>query len=412
MGNLFFRRAKSFARPAILPLQNHSGEPSCTRNGTTLSWQILLEKITGKSLGTNIKELLLSPLKMHRTTLGDPEGRNVAVPYAVDDTGKPCRVWYPEVGEGHGLAGGGGAKSTIKDLLMLYQSFLLAFEHQTRTGSDSTPGSPFKQLRTILAPHIGVGKSPIDRMAYCLGLYRTRLPRNLGFASMNNMLIGTDKLISTGAESPGVHIYHHTANLSGFFSSVFLVPSTQSAIVVMTNSFPLLDPTDFVGQLLVSVLLGEKPGPNILQLCKATRSASRSSYSPLIAQLANHKATKPPQFPYPAYEGEYINAAGNFVLSVTANPSGLLLNVQPPSRTYYDLLPYDGNTFFWPANREDEICKKGMWPFLSAGFHKIRFETDKDGVIVDRLVWAHDVSAKPEVFRKKLGGQKRGRGKL
>lgn len=371
----------------------------------------LVEKVTGKSLGTNIRDRILEPLGMSRTTLGNPDGDNIASAYASGNDGTPHQIPFPNLSDHTGLGGGAGAKSTIKDLLLMYRSLLCAYNHQNQNDSVTTPGSPFKHLKTIFSPHVGVGGSHIDDVAYCLGLYRTRLPGNLSIASINNLLLGPSNTPRIGTESPGLEIYHHTGNFTGFVGSVFLIPSSESAVVVITNSLPLMDPTDFIGQSIVSLLLGEHMQADLLKLAKMACSASLASYQILSAQLAQGRTGKPHRFSLAAYEGDYYNVAGNFVISITAQPSGLRMTVQGMRQIRYDLLPYDGDTFYWPANREEELCRRGMWPFTRPGWHKIVFETS-DNAGIHRLIWKHDPLAKPEVFRKLEDSSKIERGKL
>lgn len=292
----------------------------------------------------------------------------------------------------------------------MYQSFLFTYEYQLEDDSDSTEGSPFKQVRTILSPYIGVGSSKIEDVAYCLGLYRTRLPNNLGISSMNNLLLGAKQMPRIGSSSPGVEIYRHAGNVPGFVGSTFLIPSSESAVVVLTNSLPFMDFTDFVGQLIVSLLVGEQPPENLLELCKLGRSASLTSYKALSAQLEKYKTTQPLRFPLAAYEGDYVNAADNFVLSIEGYEGGLLMTVQNIPLTKYELLPYDRDTFYWPANRNAEI-KQCMWPIMSTGWHKIMFEAT-DSTTIDHLIWKHDPFGKAEVFHKRNVSGRPQRGKL
>ena len=154
----------------------------------------VIESVTGEALGATVQKRLLNLLNMLRTTMGYPAGENVAVPYAVDNAGTPCRISAPDMIDGNnGLVGGAGAKSTIRDLLILYKSLLSAFMHQTSSDSNSTPGSPFKQLRTVFSRYVGLGNTTGESISYCLGLYRTRLPMNLGFASINSLFLGLEK---------------------------------------------------------------------------------------------------------------------------------------------------------------------------------------------------------------------------
>lgn len=96
---------------------------------------------------------------------------------------------------------------------------------------------------------------------------------------------------------------------------------------MFTNSLPSVDPTEIVGQFLVSHLLGQHPPQNLLELCKFGRFASLTSYEALTVELEKHKTTAPPRFLLTAYEGDYLNATGNFILSITKRGEGLSMTV-------------------------------------------------------------------------------------
>lgn len=370
----------------------------------------IVESVTGQTLGEYVKEKILDPLNMSRTRFKSQEDDNIAFPHAIGDDMTSYRIAFVSVSDETGFAGATGARSSIKDLLSMYQSLLFAYKTQLEQDLDSTAGSPLKQVRTILSPHIRIDSSNLEDMAYCFGLYRTRLPNNLGMSSMNNLLLGPKRMPLIGSSSPGLEIFYHAGNVPGSLASTFLLPSSQSAVVVLANSLPLMDPTDFVGQLIMSPLVGEQPPSNLLELCKLGRSASMASYEALSAQLEKHKTTEPPRYPLAAYEGDYINAASNFVLSITRREDQLLMTVQNMPLTKYELFPYDGDTFYWPTNRNSEL-KQCMWPVLSTGWHKITFGAI-DSTTIDKLVWKHDPFARPEVFRKRIISGAPQRGKL
>ena len=372
----------------------------------------VVEAVTGTTLGSYIKDNILDPLSMHRTTLGKPGEANVAIGHAIRNNGSACRLGFPDRNDGVGLAGGFACKSSVKDLLLLYQGLLRAKQDQAETKLSHTHGLPFTQTNTIFSPHIGVGTNA-EKLAYCLGLYRTRLPGSLSVASINSGLLGPKKLPIIGKESPGLEIYHHTGNLPGFLASAFLVPSTQSAVVVLTNALPFMDPTDLVGQLILSVLIGEELPTNFVALAKMARSNGLNAYAALTTALNKRKTTKPPSFPLRAYEGTYWNAAGYFCLTITANGSGLLMKVQDSSQNIYYLEPWNGDTFCWPPDREKELCEQNMWLNLRAASHEIVFGTARDGRSIDRLMLHHDAAAaKPETFWKRTPRSRRERCKL
>ena len=117
-----------------------------------------------------------------------------------------------------------------------------------------------------------MGSRKTDDMAYCLGLYRTRRPNNLGIPSIDNLILGPKRMPRVGTSCPGLEVYYHTEDVPGFFTSTFLILLTKSPVVVLTNSLP------FVGQLLAPHLLEEQPHQNLLELCNFGRYASLASY--------------------------------------------------------------------------------------------------------------------------------------
>jgi len=371
----------------------------------------VIEKVAGKTFGTFVKEKILDPLNMQRTTIGEPSNDNIAFAHAVYNDGTACRIPFPNLSDDTGMAGGAAGKSTIKDLLLMYKSLLSAYNHQRLSGLTSTPGLPFKHLRTIFSPHIELNKSQSDHQAYCLGLYKTELPGNIGVASINNAYLGSKNTPFPGQSKPGLEVFHHTGLLPGGIGSMFLIPSSETAIVVLTNSLPLSDPTDFSGRLILSVILDENPPTNFVGLSKLVRQNQLDSYTKLAAQLEKRKTTLQPRHLLSAYEGEYLNNLGNYCLRIKAQEEGLLMIVQGMKSTRYSLSPYDGDTFYWPANREQELCVDYGFPYISQGWHKIVFAADSNGFI-DSLTWDFDMVAKPEVFRKMLGRDKDDQAKL
>ena len=359
----------------------------------------ICERVTGMRFGQHVHNKILDPLGMSRTTFMPERGENVAVPHVVCNDGTACEVALTNLSDETGFGGANAVRSSIKDLLQFYRSLLSAHKDQTETMDDSTEGSPLKQVRKILSPYIGVGTSRIEDVGYCLGLYRTVLPNNLSTSSMNNLLFGPKQIPRVGSGSKSMDIYHHAGNVPGFVASIFLIPSSQSAVVVLTNSLPYMDPTDFVGQLIVSALVGSRSPEGLLALCKAGRPISLATYKSLSASLEKHKTKRPPSFHGSAYVGEYINTASTFVLSVQTSELGLTMIVQHMPLTRYNLLPYDGDTFYWPASRDAEL-KQCMWPITSTGWHKVMFKSAHGGGI-DRLIWRHDPFGSAETFYKK-----------
>lgn len=364
----------------------------------------VVEKMTGKPFSECMETMIFKPLNMHRSTMNVPTVENVSGVHAIRNDGTACKIPYARWSDETGFGAGAGGRSSIKDLLLMYQSVLSAYNHQIKTEVDSTSGSPFRYLRTIFSPHVTVSNDiPLDQLAYCLGAYRIQLPCNLSIASMNNFLLRKNERSLTGSSLAGLEVFHHTATFPGSMASMFLIPSTESAVVALTNALPLLDPTDLVAQLVFSVLIGKQQLPlNSIKLAKSIQGRFIAGYEMLAAHLESQKTDTPPRFPLLSYEGDYYNKAGNFFYRVTVHNNSLHVSVQALPVTTYDLQHLDGDTFYWPPNREDEICNRGMWLVMSPEWHKWAFGSSVEGAgYIDHFTWHHDPSTSPEVFSKR-----------
>jgi CubicO group peptidase (beta-lactamase class C family) len=361
--------------------------------------QLIAEKVTRKSFGQIMKEKILDPLELNHSTFEIPEGENVMAPHAVRDNGTVVRdIPSFMLNSEQGLSAVAGGKMSLADCLKFFSALLSAYEHQETNGTETTPHSPFAQLRQILAPHSVLSKKSDNTQHYCLGTYHTILPGNLSCASYNSFLL-QNKIPTFAKKSPGTAIYHHTGNKAGYFSSMFLVPSTQSGVVCLTNSTPLMDPIDFCAQMYLSVLLGLKPEVDFVSLARNVATTQLELFKTAAAYLEKKKTSVRPTLPLSSYAGTYMNEAGNFLIAVKVNTSGngLHVSLQNSVLTTYELLPWDGDTFYWEIEREREICDKGMFPVPIAVMHLMRFAVV--GRSVESLYWRHEMAWKePECF--------------
>ena len=127
---------------------------------------------------------------------------------------------------------------------------------------------------------------------------------------------------------------------------MFLIPSSETAIVALTKSLPLSDPTDFVGRLIISVDLNESPLPDFVSQSKLVQQVHFNAYQSLVAHLEKGKIAKPPSQPLTVYEGDHLNSLGNCFLLVRTRDEGLFRAVQGLKFTTYLLKPHDGHTFY------------------------------------------------------------------
>lgn len=362
--------------------------------------------MTGASIFDYIQQNIFGPLNMSRSSFSYIKDLddNVAHTHCTHDDGTPSRK--PDATSGlleNGAGAGGGMRSSTKDYMTLLQAILHAYTYQVKEDVDTTPGSILPLVREVFKARVGFGppgRSGIENAAYCMGLYRTKLPGYLSIASPNfYYTLGAKRLAPYGKSLAGTDVYHHSGLALGNQGALFLVPSSGTAVVAFTNSQALTDPSDFVAQLVLSRLLGPPPKLDFVNLSKLARTIALDNYRVLEEVVENGKTRVPPTKALSAYQGDFYNAIHNFVLSVSVEGDGLSVRVQR-GKTNFDLFPYDGDTFYWKVNREDEMCKKGMWGFMYKDWHLFRFNINAYGE-VDKLLWKHDpYLAGPEAFTK------------
>lgn len=159
----------------------------------------------------------------------------------------------PHVSDGQLICGANGVESSVSDLLVMYQAFLAANAEELLSVTVAEHGNPFKQVHTLLAPHIALSDEALSTQSYSPGWVRTVLPGRLGATGINGMYISAMPVVGRGSK-PKL-IYHHNGSLAAFLSSVILIPDTNSTIVVFTNSLANNDCDDWIGQLILETLI-------------------------------------------------------------------------------------------------------------------------------------------------------------
>ncbi|PSN70778.1 hypothetical protein BS50DRAFT_584364 [Corynespora cassiicola Philippines] len=185
----------------------------------------------------------------------------------------------------------------MHDFMIFLKVLLGEYKYQKENEVDGELTSVFPHIRSIFVPHVGFGppqNSGIENAAYCMGMYRTRLPGLLSLASPNfYYTLGKKRLPPYGEAIAGTEVFHHAGTSLGHLGAMYLVPSTESAVVSLTDSQPLMDPTDFVAQLALSVLLEEDPVVDFVEMAKLARNITLENYEPLKKVVKKGKTNVP-----------------------------------------------------------------------------------------------------------------------
>ena len=194
------------------------------------------------------------PLGLKRTTMGWPTKVNFAKSYMCSNDGTPLQIPEASVESGSISAGAAGLKTSMNDILELYAWLLRAVEHQKRFNVTSTPNNPFKQTKTLFDSHIAKDKTACEPQWSF-----TEIPGEAAWIGLNNVRVDEMPLGGRGTLSSNVG-YNH-GNLPGALSFICLMPESQTAIVVLSNSLTFSDVPGWVGGLLLDAVMG-RPGPD------------------------------------------------------------------------------------------------------------------------------------------------------
>ena len=356
----------------------------------------ILEELAGESLEEYFHKTLFKPLGLTRTTLGSPRDEEYAKCYMALSDATPYHVPPTAYYSGTARAGAGACKSTVNDLLKLYKAWMQAEADQSKTGETITPASPFRRVRDTWTGHIAIN----EESDYGFGWVLTHLPTKAGLVGVNAYECPGEYPVLAKGVKPQPLIYHQ-GSVTGSLSAVYLLPETETAVIVLGNSFDLSDTPDWVSQLLIEALLDAPERNDFVELAERTSANALTHHQPTIDKLASERVEGTSHKPLDAYCGRYFNRLGNFVLEITRHDDdGLRMAVQGFQDTSYILHHYHYDEFFWPCDRDAE-SKEALYPQTAIGLHKVLFSVEPDGR-VNGLTWQIDKAiAAGEYFEKK-----------
>jgi CubicO group peptidase (beta-lactamase class C family) len=354
----------------------------------------IIEQTSGQELGEFISHKIFKPLGLKNSTLGPPEGENYVSSYMLLSDGTPYKVNRPPLDSGKLMAPAGAVKSTLSDILVLYNSLLEAAKHQSSSHVTASSASPFRQVETIFGAHSSIQPGS----DYGLGWCTTQLPNVAGLVGVNSYEADAMPIIGKGTTAQPL-IYHNGA-MCGAMSVVYLLPQTDFAVVVLANSFDLYDTPDFIGQLIIEAIIDSPDPVNFVPIAKKTVQNALSHHPDMNAQLVRERIPSTKARPLADYAGLYHSDEGNdYSIDVSVKGSELRVMVQGFEDVYYNVYHYNNDVFVFDCDRDAET-KRTIYPNASIMMHKFFFEANSEGKI-DRVRWGHDFTyPQGEVFKK------------
>lgn len=360
---------------------------------------LVIEQVSGQRWDKVLESKVLEPLGLNRTNaMAKENDGNTAKAYAVLDNRTPTEIAGVKAAADVFGGANGGIRSCVKDLLKFYQELMRAGKHQFSTGQASTPGSPLNQVAELLSAKIPLKETSLHENSYAFGWVRSQLPSPMGAVGLNPKLIPYGMPI-VGKGIPSRLVIYHQGSLPGALAAAILLPETQSAIVVMTNTLALNDCADWVGQLVLETLIGVKDKNDYLELSRKSVASSLAWHSTVEAALKKKQVLGTSPRNLEEYTGTYTNSIKTMKIEVTQGDKKLFFALQGLASEKYGLTHYQDDIFTWLQPR-DELAGRGRSTHQDFLYYMLRFSAGDDGKI-GKLAWTHDADVPGgELFEK------------
>ncbi|KAK0726350.1 beta-lactamase/transpeptidase-like protein [Apiosordaria backusii] len=342
----------------------------------------ILEKTANRTISDLLHERVFAPLGMSRTSTSWESGDdNEAKCYGILEDLSPVEVARPALGKGTTMEAAGGIKSTLRDMLTFYKTFMHETNFQFSSGSDASNFSPLKNCRMLTTNHARLPEVSWREQGYALGWGRSQLPGKLGRLS-GNALFGDCPIVDKGNSS--LVLWHHGC-MPGSTSVVYLAPEVESGVVVLQNSMPVIDTADLIGQLVLEAVLNVQEPNDYVELSKKFYDKGVNHLRNLQKELDDSRTPGTKPRPLSAYTGTYWNQPETFFITVKERAGSLVMAAQGLLSQEYTLQHYQNDSFTWIMPFNEIIRRARSATYYTSEYYIVNFVDGKGEI--DRLAW-------------------------
>ncbi|KAK7419778.1 hypothetical protein QQX98_003150 [Neonectria punicea] len=359
--------------------------------------EIILE-LSGKPYHTYLKENVLDPLNMTRTIVTKDGGLpgNSSLAYSTLDNNEPYNVPLPGSSAITAMGSAGGLLSTAKDLSKYYKALMRSWrreEQAERSGCGTEEKKPMIDDVSWLFAPLQIMETPAFReKSYAAGWARSQLPTTVGDIGVNPGLVDKMPVLADGITNSRLALWHQ-GSLVGVTSFVMMLPETESAVVVLTNTMAKNDAADWIGQLLIETLLDSPVRHDYVHLASKSVDRAQEKFAEVNRRVQEGRKPGGPIRALSDYVGSFTGIGGVFCIEVKESKRGLEILFQGRESQKYQLQHHHHDTFTWFMGWNEQI-KKGRFVVFQPAFYMIRFGGE-DGQGITSLNWAYD-AAMPE----------------
>jgi CubicO group peptidase (beta-lactamase class C family) len=352
----------------------------------------IITKLTGQPYHEYLKQNILDPLEMTRSIATKVDGlpENTSLAYSALADATPFQVPLPSSSASGAMGAAGGLMSTANDLSKYYKALMKCWTAQANPSKGASNRADncllFNDIFWLFTPLQIMDVPTIREKSYAGGWVRSQLPGKVGDIGTNKGFVDEMPILADGIDSRLA--FWHQGSLVGDTSFVMLLPETESAVVVLTNSMALNDAADWIGQLLVEKLLASPKRNDYAQLASLSAKRAIEKYEKLTNELEAGKDLSKLPKDLGKYAGSYVGVGGVLLIDIAVVEDSLQLRLQGRKSQTFRLHHYRDDVFSWFLTFDDQI-KRGLFPVYRPEYYLISFKSEQEtGFKV--LNWAHD----------------------
>ncbi len=355
----------------------------------------VIEKVTGRSYGTFIKEKILDPLHMNRSSAShiSDNDENLALPYPILDDLSPYALPMPASEDGKLMAPAQAIQSTVDDLLKYAYSLITTYRDELEPDNQTRSEHPPKNVVKQLTAHNQRGSPSMLQKAYCLGMHRHQLPNKFDGLGCNSQFVKEMPTLRPGGDAR--LILQYGGSLAGYTTFIALVPEINACIVVLVNSIGLGDPAGWINQLIIEAVI-DTPTPNdYVKLAEEAAKNHATTVDRMWSRLKDTRKDIPMPRSLQDYVGKYRSPTQDFFIDVKTkvkedNTTQLVLKFQGLDSQTWNLSHWEADTFL-ALKTFNDWAKRAMFTFGNENFFRFGFQADGAGHVA-RLYWKLDVN--------------------
>ena len=347
--------------------------------------------------GEVVAERVLKPLGLNHTTVcaADLEGVSQARPYVVQGDKTPLLVKYmPPLQDGV-LAAAGGMRSTTADLLQWGRYLLSQVNESAGKSGVSEP-----TINMMFASHSVISSSSTDTELYGLGWAKVTTPAQFGKIGFNPAFVKAMPQIGTTA---GRHqqVFYHNGAITGYNNCIMLLPQTQTAIVVLTNSMAHGDIADWIAQAVLQAVLGEEDVVDLVPYAQESALAWCSQYQTMKDALEAGRKPDTAAPPSAALVGQYWHTTQGLFLNVFEDSGELRFSFGGKPDQMHTLTHYANDTFCFLPVSDNERIRRGLFHYATSAW-LLEFKKDSKGQYTEVLWNIESDTPGPESFVREI----------